>query len=59
MRTNSAGHDGKCSRDINIRTTHEEILPYELRKELVRYVSAVIRQDFNLSSEDQDVACYR
>jgi hypothetical protein len=30
-----ARHDRECSRDINIRTAHEEILSYELRKELV------------------------
>jgi len=50
MRTSGTGHDGERSRNIDIRTAHEEILAYELGKELIRHGSAVIGQDLNLSS---------
>lgn len=57
VRTGGAGHNRERSRDVNIRTAHEEILSYELRKKLIRHCSPLIRQDLNLPSQYQDIAC--
>lgn len=54
--TRGGWQDGQRGGYVDVGAVGEEVLAYELRKELVGDICAVMREDLDLAAKDEDVA---